>query len=83
MTTPDIGRAESGGHLELEREQTTIMGANAVRACGHAKAQYRGCRAHRVRVPGAQRVAGGPLGGDRRRRDRLHQRHLVDAYDPI
>jgi hypothetical protein len=45
---------------------------------GHSLKIY-GCRAHRVRVPGAQRVAGGPVGWDRRRRDRVHQRHLVDA----
>jgi hypothetical protein len=32
-----MGRAESGGRLELEQEQTTIMRANAVRACGHAR----------------------------------------------
>jgi hypothetical protein len=29
------GAEQYGGRLELEREQTTIMRANAVRACGH------------------------------------------------
>jgi hypothetical protein len=36
-----------------------------------------------VYVPGAQRVAGGPTGRDRSRRDRVRQRYLVDAYYPI
>ena len=47
----------------------------------------RRCRnADRVRVPGAQWVPGGPLGRDRRRRDRVDQRHLAIwwmPYDPI
>ena len=33
----------------------------------------RGCGADCVRVPGAQRVAGGPVDRDSRRRDRVHQ----------
>jgi hypothetical protein len=35
-----------------------------------------------VRVPGAQRVAGGRWVGIARG-DRLYQRHLVEGYDPI
>jgi len=53
---------------------------------GHSLETYglprRCCRAHRMRVPGAQRIAAGPLGQDRGRRDRVHQRHLVDAVLP-
>lgn len=39
--------------------------------------------AHNVRVLSAQQVAAGPVGGDRRRRDRVRQRYQVDAYHPI
>ena len=37
---------------------------------------------HPMRGPGAQRIAGGSVGRDRGRRDRVHQRHLVDAFLP-